>query len=139
MSKKLTAAERQEKADRAVELSAKGWSNSEIGADLGVHRHTVKKLIDDELAKRAEHREHEKEAAIAVYQAIIAEGWRRLADLKDSRSHNASGFLNSIKAAQDSINKITGAEAPFKYHVEVDEEYEVVWDDADEATLSGSG
>lgn len=132
---RLTAVEREEKSVLAVELSAKGWNYSEIGAheEIGLDRRTVKKLIGDELANRAEHREHEKEKAIAVYEAIIRHGWRRLARTKDA-SLNVSGVLNSIKGAQDSINKITGAESPIKIQ-DVDGDWDVIWADADEAAL----
>lgn len=136
MSGKLTAVERQEKADKAVELSAKGWTNPEIAEEIGVHRHTVRKLIADELAGRAEHREQDKERAIATYVALIREGWRRL-ETMDDRSLNVSGILNSIKSAQDSINKITGVEAPKKIQHLDQDEWEVVWDDLDPAEVSG--
>lgn len=111
MSGRLTAAQRQEKADIAVGLSAKGWSNQKIAEELDVNRNTAGKLIKDELANRAEHRDNSKEKAIAVYEAVIAAAWQRFKNT-GNMSLNSSGFLNTIKAAQDSINKVTGAEAP---------------------------
>lgn len=113
MAARPTVAEREEKSARAVDLSAKGWTNTDIAAEIGVTRKTVAAWIANELSRRAEHRENDKERAIAVYEAIIAEGWRRLENM-DNRSLNVSGVLNSIRGAQDSINKITGAEAPIK-------------------------
>lgn len=118
---RLTAAERQEKADLAVEYSARGWTNTEIAEEVGVHRHTVRKLIDDELANRAEHRQQEKERAIAVYVAVQKAAWQRFQQT-DNRSLNASGYLNTIKAAQERIDKVTGAEAPRKSDLTVRKE-----------------
>ena len=125
----LPKAKKEELSARAVELHVKGYNFSEIGRQIEVDRRTAKKWVDDELARRSEHRTHDKEKAIATYEAVIAEAWARLEKL-DNRSLNVSGLLNSIRSAQDSINKITGAEAPQKYQ-KVEDEYEVVWDDAD--------
>lgn len=102
----------------------------EIGAQVGITKDTVGKWLKDEYANRAEHREQDKEAAIEVYREIQRAAWDRY-DTTEDRSLNTSGLLNVIRSAQERIDKITGAEAPFK-HQEVDEEYDVVWDDADD-------
>ncbi len=135
MATKLTTAERLEKSAIAVDLSARGSTNIAIADELGVTRKTVASLIANELSRRGEHRSNDKEKAISVYTALIAEGWKRLEKM-DDRSLNVSGVLNAIRAAQERIDKVTGAEAPFKVQ-DVDEEYIVSWDDADEnATIS---
>ncbi len=128
----FSAEDRQQKTSRCVELSVKGWNDSEIAREVGINRKTVKKLIEDEYAVRAEHRGPDKEAAIALYTKLIREGWERLEKLDDN-STNVSGVLNSIRAARERIDKIMGTEAPIK-HQDVDEEVEVVFDDADEVT-----
>jgi orotate phosphoribosyltransferase-like protein len=129
MAAKLTAAERAEKMVRAVELSAKGKSNTEIAEEIGVTPKTVANLINNELARRAEHRDNGKEESIAVNRALIAEGWRRLETLGVA-APQASGLMNSIRASQERIDKVTGAEAPVK-HQRVDEEIVVEWEDLD--------
>lgn len=131
MAGRLTKAEREEKADRAVVLSARGWSYREIADEMGHSKDTIGKWIKDEYSRRSEHRENDKEEAIAVYKEVIRAAWKRFKNTGNT-SLNSSGFLNTIKSAQDSINKITGAEAPIKVQ-DVDEDYEVVWTDADEA------
>lgn len=121
---------RREKALEAVRLSARGLGDSAIGRELDINRATAKKLREDEYASRAEHRAPDKERSVARYEEIIRAAWERF-DETDNRSLNASGYLNTIKAAQERIDKITGAEAPIKFH-DMDEEYEVVFSDADE-------
>lgn len=133
MAKPLSAIEREEKSLEAVVLSAKGWSDVAIGKHLGINRATVKRLRDSEYARREEHREHDKEKAIAVYEAIIFAAWERFKNTNNT-SLNSAGFLNTIKAAQDSINRITGAESPIKIQ-DVDGDWDVIWADADEAAL----
>jgi predicted transcriptional regulator len=131
---RLTKAEKEEKSARAVSLSARGWTYREIAEDLGHDKNTIGAWIKDEYARRAEHRDQDKEEAIAVYREVIRAAWERFA-VTNNASLNSSGFLNTIKAAQDSINKITGAEAPIKFK-DMDDEVEVVWDDADQASLA---
>jgi hypothetical protein len=106
-------AERAEKTAKAVEFSARGWTLRAIGSHLGHSKDTVARWINDELALRSEHRTQDKERAIATYEEIIRHGWERLATTKDT-SLNVSGLLNSIKSAQERIDKITGAEAPVR-------------------------
>ena len=110
----MTTAQREEKAQQAVELSARGLSYSAISRQLKVNWKTAKKLVKDELAIRAEHRDQDTERHLAVYDAVQQAAWERFVQT-DNRSLNASGYLNTIKAAEDSKVKITGAEAPVKH------------------------
>lgn len=123
------AADRDEKTARAVELRARQWSFNRIAEDLGVHHDTAKKWVENEHARRAEHRGVDKESHLAVYDAIQVAAWDAFFDTHEG-SLNRSGYLNTIKAAEDSKAKITGAEAPLKYQ-KIEEEYEVVFEDAD--------
>ncbi len=123
----MTKAVREEKMAQAVELSARGKPYTVIAEELEVSWPTAKKLVEDELARRGEHRGPEREQAIANYQAIISEGWDRMDRLKDT-SQNVTGVLNAIRAAQERIDKLTGAEAPLKYQ-DVTDTYEIVFDD----------
>jgi orotate phosphoribosyltransferase-like protein len=133
---RMTKAQREDKAQQAVELSARGMSYSSIARQLRINWKTARKLVDDELAKRAEHRGQDTERHLAVYDAIQQAAWERFQQT-DNRSLNASGYLNTIKAAEDSKAKITGAEAPIKIQ-DVDEDYEVVWDDAGDSLTAES-
>lgn len=126
MARNLTAVERDEKAREAVELSAKGWADTAVAGRLGINRATVKRLRENEYARRSEHRGDEREKAIAVYEAVIREGWERLSRVKDN-SNNVTGVLNAIRAAQERIDKLTGAEAPIKTK-DVTEDYVIEWD-----------
>lgn len=110
----MTKMQREEKAYQAVELSARGASYQAIADELEVNWKTAKKLVDDELASRGEHREQDKERHLAVYDAIQQAAWERFRET-DNRSLNASGYLNTIKSAEDSKLKVTGAEAPRKF------------------------
>ena len=116
---RMTKAEREEKAQEAVELSARGFSYRAVASRIGVNWKTAKKLIEDELAVRAEGRDQDKERHLAVYDAIQRAAWERFRET-DNRSLNSSGYLNTIKAAEDSKVKITGAEAPSKSESKVD-------------------
>lgn len=129
MAAQLTPVQREEKAIEAVALSAKGMPDTLIAKELDISRHTVKRLRENEYAKRAEHRDQDKERHLAVYDAIQKAAWERFAET-DNRSLNASGYLNTIKAAEDSKVKITGAAAPEKIQL-TEQEYEVIWDDID--------
>ena len=133
----MTQAERAENAAVAVDLSARGYSYNRIADYLGVQWKTAKKLVDDELAKRSEHREIDKERHLAHYDAIQDAAWDAFRNTA-STSLNRSGYLNTIKAAEDSKAKITGAEAPRKYQ-DVTEDYEIVWGDADDVTRAQQG
>lgn len=130
----FSAEVRREKQIEAVSLAAKGRNYTQIATAMEIDWRTAKKLVQDEYASRSEHRNNDKEAAIATYTELIREGWDRLETL-DARSLNVSGILNSIRQSQERIDKLTGAEAPIKLQ-DVDEEYDVVWDDADSLTAS---
>jgi orotate phosphoribosyltransferase-like protein len=123
---------RMTKGEREEKISVKGKSYTDIAEDLDVSRPTATKLVEDALAVGAEHRsvEKEREKAIATYRAVIDEGWSRLGKLKDARSYNVSGLLNSIKAAQESIDNLSGAKAPAKIQ-HVNDTYEIVFEDDD--------
>lgn len=122
-----SAADRMEKTQIAVELRAKQWSFNAIAQEIGVTHPTAKKWVEDEHARRAEHRGDDREKHLAVYDAIQAAAWEAF-DNTSSASLNRSGYLNTIKAAEDSKARITGAEAPKKYQ-HVDDTFEIVFDD----------
>lgn len=124
-------ADREERTERAVEMRSKCKSISYIAREIGVTDDTAKKWIENEYARRSEHRgaSQAREKAISVYEAIIAEGWERMERIKDT-SLNVAGVLNAIRAAQERIDKLTGSEAPVKYQ-NVDEDFEIVFDDDD--------
>lgn len=125
--------ERDQLAAVAVDLRAQSWSYGQIARELGINPDTAARWVKDELARRSEHREgtsgNAREKAIAGYEALIREGWKRLKKL-DDRSHNVPGCLNSIMHAQARIDKLTGAEASVKYLLETpDQELEIYWED----------
>lgn len=122
-----TKAKRDELSAQAVAMSARGMTYREIAAELGPTKDTIGSWIADELARRSEHRGADKEAAIATYTEIQKAAWERFENT-DFRSLNSSGYLNTIKSCQERIDKITGAEAPFK-HQDVTDTYEIVFDD----------
>jgi predicted transcriptional regulator len=127
-----SATVRDEKTQEAVRLRAMQWSWNKIGKELGITDHTAKKWVEDEHARRAEHRGLDKEKHLAVYDAIQKEAWENV-DNPELYPSVRIGYLNTIKAAEDSKVKITGAESPMKYEHKDTTEYEVVWDDlADE-------
>lgn len=121
------AATRHEKTQEAVKLRAHQLSYYAIAKRIGVTQPTAKKWVEDEHARRSEHRGIDKEAHLAVYDAIQEAAWEAFENTS-SQSLNRSGYLNTIKAAEDSKAKITGAEAPKKIQ-HVDETFEIVFDD----------
>lgn len=127
MPGRYTKAEREKLADKALSLSARGMSLRAISAVLGPTKDTIGSWLADELAKRSEHRGQDKEKAIAVYVEVQRAAWERFENT-DFRSLNSSGYLNTIKSCQERIDKITGAEAPFK-HQDVTDTYEIVFDE----------
>jgi predicted transcriptional regulator len=128
-----TKAQRDELTTEAVRLSCRGWSTPKIAEEIGVTEKTIRRWMDDEFSLRAEMRDQDKERAISRYEEIIRAAWERY-DRIDDRSLNASGLLNTIRQAQESIDKITGAQAPKKLQIS-DAEYEVVWDDLDPSEI----
>lgn len=135
MSNQMPAAERAEKAEKAVGLSARGVSYVEIGKRLGISRQLASNLVKEELATRAEHRDNDRERAIAHYQQIIGAAWRSY-EAVDDRSLNKSGHLNAAIRAQERIDRITGAEAPKKAEITSRTTYDVVWEDVEEDALA---
>lgn len=129
MAGRLTKAKRAKLTSRAMRLSARGKSAVKIAEEIGLTEKSVRKLIDDELALRGEHRDHDKERAIARYEEVIRVSWERLLGL-EANSTAATGLLNTIRASQERIDKITGAEAPLKVQ-DVEEEIVIVWEDLD--------
>lgn len=113
-----TKGKREEKTTEAIRLSSRGLSIRAIAQDTGVSGKTIRKWMDDEFARRAEHRDEIKERAISRYEEVTRVAWERL-DKLDDRSLNVSGLLNVIRLAQERIDKITGAEAPAKVEQEV--------------------
>lgn len=109
MSKRLTAAEREEKGARAYELSARSWSNQAIADEVEVNRNTVSRLLREERKRRQDAREHAAEDSVATYEAVKRHAWERLAapELKAS-SYSVSGLLNNIIAAQKNIDGVLG-------------------------------
>jgi hypothetical protein len=115
----MNSSDRYALMQRAVELRAKGKSFVEIGEALSITRQTASKYVNDGLAISAEQRTHDRERAIAIYTAIIPEAWERLDSLGDARSLNVAGLLNTIRGAQERIDKLTDAEAPVKRDVAI--------------------
>jgi len=125
---RISKARKDELAAQIVELVARGWNFAKIGKHLHIDRRTASKFYKDELADRAEHRDHEREKSIAQYEAVIKEAWARLEGL-NSNSLNVSGLLNAIRQAQQAIDDLTGVKAPTKVQHTPGEEVEVYWDD----------
>lgn len=125
--------ERETLTQEAVDLRARGKTYTEIAETLCITRPTVKKWIEGEYAKRSEHRgvSDARERAISRYEMLFKECVERLESLgKDSKSLNASGYINAGRGLLERIDRLTGAEAPVK-HQRIEGEYEVVWHDID--------
>lgn len=132
-----SVAEREKKTQKAIELYAKQHSFRAIGEELCASHNTIKKWIEDEFARRAEHRGLDKEAHLAVYDAIQKAAWEAFENTNE-RSLNRSGYLNTIKAAEDSKTRITGAEAPKKFQDVSEEPYLITFDDDEVPTETAS-
>lgn len=128
---RFSARERRELAEWACVQRAAGRTYTEIAEEACVDRHTVKGWIESEFVVRSEYRfvSNERERGIALYEALIREGWQRLERLDDN-STNAPGLINAIRQTQSRIDKLTGAEAPIKYR-EVEDEIVIEWEDLD--------
>lgn len=134
---KHTAEERERLTARAVDMKVQRYTYTAIAEELGVGRDTAKKWIENEYAKRSEHRtvSDAREAAIATYEALLQQTFERLAALGiNSTSLNASGYINAARSLQERIDKLTGAEAPIKYQ-EVEDEIVIEWEDLDSPEL----
>lgn len=109
----LTGLQRAKTAEEAYLLAAKRSSYTEIAGKLGISRQLASTLVKEQRSRVAATRdgEDDREHAIATYEAVINEGWRRMAKL-DDRSLNVSGVMNSIVSSQKAIDDITGVKAP---------------------------
>ena len=96
-----SAADKADMTVKAVELYAKNYSFRAIGRELGITHPTAEKWIEDEYARRAEHREHDREKHLSVYDEIQSAAWEAFKST-GSGSLNRSGYLNTIKACEDS-------------------------------------
>lgn len=113
---RLTVAQKEEKLAEAIALSVRGQTLSHIGEKLGLDRRTVGDWLKNEYARRAEHRDQEREEAIAFYEELKAERWRRLEHMPtDSRANNVVGLLNGLNADQSRIDSLTGVEQAQKH------------------------
>ena len=111
----LLPEEREELGHRAVLLHADGKTYRQIARELGVNKDTVGPLLKEEYARRRAGRQEARATAIARYESIIRECSRRVKAFADNSSaQNVSGLLAQKRAAQERIDKITGAEAPIK-------------------------
>lgn len=122
MPEKLT---RTQKAMRAYASSIKRVPQMQIAEELGISRPTVAKLIAEERQRIEEDKDSsgtERDKAIATYEATIRKAWEEL-ESEELRvnSLNRSGYLNTIVSAQKAIDEITGARAPVKAEVLVDQ------------------
>lgn len=115
MGARLSKARKAELGPEAVAMSARGISYNQISKNLKVNRNTVSKLIEDELANRAEHREQDRERHLSVYDRIQQEAWALYDNCPDDRAQNKASALNTVLSAENSKVKITGAEAPKKW------------------------
>lgn len=112
---KLNEAQLEELGAKAFEMASKSVSYARIAEILGVHRNTVRRLVNHEVGVlRRERKDGDRERAIGVYKAVQEEAWDRLGRLKDS-SQNVTGCLNVIIQAQRSIDEITGVRAPVEW------------------------
>lgn len=114
MAGRLSAAQKEEMASRAVAMSVRGATYTEIAEKLEITRNTAASWIKGEYATRAEHRDNLKEEAKAHYRQIIRAAWESYQAV-DEKSLNKSGHLNAAIRAQERIDKIDGNEAPSKY------------------------
>jgi len=132
---KFSAGERRELTEWCVVQHAQGRSYSDIADEIAVDRHTVARWVQAEFAVRSEYRSVSgaREVAIATYEAVIREVWRRLRRLNDY-STSVPGLLNVVCRTQARIDRLTGVEAPIKYH-ELPDEIVITWDDIDNLEL----
>lgn len=137
MARQIQGAERRELAEQAVNLDVRGASFIEIGKQLGISRGLASTLVYEELANRAEHRDQDKERAIAEYRQIIRTAWTKLHELGNRSPNAVVGLLNTAINAQERIDRLTGAEAPIKY-LEVDDTFEILFDDDYAYSAEGS-
>jgi hypothetical protein len=112
MARQIQGAERRKLAEQAVNLDVRGASFTEIGKQLGISRQLSSTLVYEELARSAEHRDQDKERAIAHYKQIIRTTWTKLHDLGNRSPNALVGLLNTNINAQARIDRLTGAEAP---------------------------
>lgn len=129
--------DREALANVAIDLRARGKTWAYIAEEIGVTEKTAKKWVDGEYAKRSEHRSvsDAREVAISRYEMLFKEAVERLEALgKDSKSLNASGYINAARGLLERIDKLTGAEAPVKYQ-EVEDEIVIEWEDLDNPEL----
>ncbi len=115
MPRKLPAAKRDEYRIEVWRLSGQGLYNTEIAERIGIHRHTVAKMLEDEKQRRRELMPDEDMASIRAYEAIFRESWRRINALPiETNAQNAVGYLNASIGARKAIDEITGVKAPAK-------------------------
>lgn len=112
----LTAADRQDKRDKATRLSVMGVSYTEIGKRLEISRQLTATLVKEELASRAEHNDQGRETSKAHYREIIRSAWQSFHKVNDA-SLNKSGHLNVAIRAQERIDRIEGNESPKELNV----------------------
>lgn len=115
MGARLSKARKAELGPEAVAMSARGISYNQISKNLKVNRNTVSKLIEDELAERAEHRANDREKHISVLERVQREAWELYDTINDPRAQNKTTTLNIVLSAETQKVKLTGAEAPAKH------------------------
>lgn len=112
---RLNKAQKAELGPKAVAMSAKGTPYTEIASELDVNWKTVGKLIDDELAERAEHRANDREKHISVLERVQREAWELYDTISDPRAQNKTTSLNIVLSAEAQKVKLTGAESAVKH------------------------
>lgn len=117
---RFSQVKREQNQLEAWNMSGEGLYNTEIAKKLGVHRHTVRDLIQAERDRRRELLPDEDMKALATYESVLRESWRRLkSHPDDAKAQNVVGYLNAVLGAQNGKNKITGVEAPTRSESDV--------------------
>lgn len=88
-----------------------------MAKDLGIHHNTVTSLMKEERQRRREIMPDEDLKAIATYEALMKEAWRRLRSHPDeAKAQNVVGYLNVILGSQNSMNTVIEAKAPEEHN-----------------------
>lgn len=120
--KNLTKAERAQLTARAVELSARGVPNTEIARTLGVHRNTIKHLLDgapELMGLSAEDKETLRTLVLVSLLEVKRISWEMLTATDDKgekvvkpTSPNIGPLLQIIGNQDDKIVKLFGLAEP---------------------------
>lgn len=122
--KRLSKAEKNDLAEKALVMSIKGYPVTRISKDLEVAWNTANALIEYALEKRDIDEDAEREKSLAHHRGIIRWCWEQLEDDELGKfAQNRPAYINRIQHSQSEIDRLNNVTPPVRTEQVIDVSY----------------